>query len=368
MSLLKKSDPDLHVWGFGGPALEQVGTELLYNAKDLTVMGIIGVLKFLPILKEVRAHLLKEISERNPDAILLVDYGGFNLNLAKNIRKTNAQIPIIYFISPQVWGSRPWRIKAIARNVSKMLVIFPFEESLYRGKGVPSEFVGHPLTDRYADEVVAEDLDDFRKKYNLDAAKPLIGIFPGSRKQEITSFMPILLQAISWLHSERSEVQFAISQANPTIAELIYTSMDKAGKIKHAGNLIKFVNAEDNRFLMESSDVLWTKSGTITLEGAFMEKPMLVYYRGDWLSYFIFMLFKRVKYVAWPNLLAGKMVIPELIQLDCRAEQLVRYTRDLLDVPAARTYIAEQLRIVKSYLNKGDYAANAAEHLREYTH
>jgi lipid-A-disaccharide synthase len=124
------------------------------------------------------------------------------------------------------------------------------------------------------------------------------------------------------------------------------------------------VNSDDNRALMASSDLLWTKSGTTTLEAAFMERPMIVYYRGDWLSFPLFILFKRVKYVSWPNLLAGRMLVPELFQLDCRAEQLVRYTRDLLDVPGARESITNQLRDIKSYLTKGDFAANAAEHMQ----
>jgi lipid-A-disaccharide synthase len=144
---------------------------------------------------------------------------------------------------------------------------------------------------------------------------------------------------------------------------LIYEQLEKNGKTKHAGSLIKFVNSDENRVLMASADVLWTKSGTTTLEAAFMERPMIVYYRGDWLSFVIFVLFKRIKYVAWPNILAGRMLVPELFQLDCRAEQLVRYTRDLLDVPAARDSISKQLRDIKSYLSKGDFAANAAEHL-----
>jgi lipid-A-disaccharide synthase len=332
--------------------------------KSMTVLGIIGAIKFLPILKEVRATLLEEIAKRKPDAVLLVDYGGFNLNLAKRIRAEHPNMPIMHFISPQVWGSRPWRINDIARTMNKMLVIFPFEETLYRSRGIDAHFVGHPLTEKYADNSLVMHKEAFCAKYNLDATKPIVGMFPGSRKAEIKTHTGFLLQAALWLHNERPDVQFAISQANPEIGEALYDAFEKVGKTKHAGSLIKFVNAEDNRAFMAASDVLWTKSGTTTLEAAFMEKPMLVFYRGDWLSYVIFILFKRVKYVALPNLLAGRMVVPELFVLDCRADQLVRYTRDLLDVPAAREYIAEQLRSIKSYLNKGDFAANAADQVQ----
>jgi hypothetical protein len=123
------------------------------------------------------------------------------------------------------------------------------------------------------------------------------------------------------------------------------------------------VPAEDNQGLMAASDVLWAKSGTTTLEAAFMERPMVVFYRGDWISYLLFLFFKTVKYVAWPNLLAARMMVPELIQLDCRAAELVRYTRDWLDVPGARTATREELKRIKSYLAKGDFVANAATEL-----
>jgi lipid-A-disaccharide synthase len=362
---LKESDPDLDVWGVGGPALEKTGTRLLYNSQDLAVVGILGVIHMLPLLAQARASLLEEIRKAKPDTVLLVDYGGFNLSLAAKVREAFPDLPIIYFISPQVWGSRPWRIKSIARNITTMLVIFPFEETLYRARGIDAHFIGHPLTDRYADITADPPKQGFCDKYGIDPDKPLVGIFPGSRKSEIKGFMPILVQAISWLHADCPEIQFAISQATPKIAEQIYDSLDALGKTKLSNSVIKFVTSDDNRALMSASDVLWTKSGTTTLEAAFMEKPMLVYYRADWVSFVLFVLFKTVKYISWPNLLAGKMLVPELIQLDCRAEQLVRYTRDLLDVPGARASIAEQLRNIKSYLRKGDFAANAAEHLQK---
>jgi len=361
---LKDLNPDLKVWGVGGPALEKQGAQLLFNSQDLTVVGIMNVLKMLPMLANVRAKLIQEIGKQKPDAVLLVDYGGFNLNLAQLIRRKYGDLPIIYFISPQVWGSRPWRIRAIARTVSKMLVIFPFEQTLYRSHGIDADFVGHPLTESFCDAQSVLSKEEFCQKYNLNANLPLVGLFPGSRKQEIKAFMPALLQAISQLHNERPEVQFAISQANPQIAEHIYDALQKAGKTSYAGSLIKFINADDNRPFMAAADILWTKSGTTTLEAAFLERPMLIYYGGDYLSYLLFVLFKTVKFVGWPNILAGRMLVPELIQLDCRADQFVRYTRDLLDVPGARAQITALLKKIKSYLRKGDFASNAAEHVQ----
>jgi lipid-A-disaccharide synthase len=362
---LKKTNPDLQIWGVGGPELAKDGAELFYRSENLSVIGIFGAIEKLPMAAAMRAKLLKEMAVRRPECVVLVDFGGFNLNLAVALHKRFPDTPVIYFISPQVWGSRPWRINVIKQCCSKALVIFPFEQELYRRNGIDAHFVGHPITERFADMDLGELRRQFCQKYSLNPDKPIIGIFPGSRAGEVHNFMPMIMQAISWLHRLRPEIQFAMSQANPRTAGLIIDGIAKEGGQALIGTTLKLTNSEDNQGLMAASDLLWTKSGTTTLEAAMMEKPMLVFYRGDWLSYIIFMLFKRVKYVALPNLLAGKMLVPELIQLDCRAEQLVRYTRDWLDVPAARADIAEGLRGIKSYLSQGNFAANTAAELQK---
>ena len=362
---LKEQEPELHVWGIGGEQLEKTGVELLYHAHSLTVVGLAESIKFIPKLKKIGQHILAELEKRQPDCVILVDYGGFNLRLARTIRRQFPDLPIIYFISPQVWGSRPYRIKTIKENVSKILVIFPFEETLYRERGIEAHFVGHPITERYASVNLAQARLDFCQRHSLDPQKHIVGIFPGSRSHEIKSFMPILMQAISWLSKERPDVQFVLSQATPKLSELIYDRIEAANMTIRLGRDLKVVPADDNQGLMAASDVLWTKSGTITLEAMFCERPMLVYYRADWLSFILFVLFKSVKYVAWPNLLAGRMLVPELIQLDCRAEQLVRYTRDWLDVPAARAEIRAELGRFKGYLHQGHFASNAADEVQK---
>jgi lipid-A-disaccharide synthase len=365
LTALKRSIPNLQVFGVGGPALEAAGAELLFRAENLAIIGIVNVVRKLPLIAQVRARLLAEVEKRRPNCVMLVDYGGFNLSLAQSLHKKQPELPIVYFISPQVWGSRPWRMKVIARCVSTALVIFPFEEPLYRSRGIDAHFVGHPLTDRFASFDSAVARDTICQKLNLDANKPIVGIFPGSRSGEIKDFMPFLIQAVNWLRRDRPDLQFVMSQANPRIAELIYDGFQKSHALPVLGTTIKLSAPEDNATLMAASDLLWTKSGTTTLEAAMLQKPMLVFYRGDWLSFLLFLMFKRVKYVAWPNLLAGKRVVPELIQLDCRAEQLVRYTRDWLDVPGLRADVANELQAVKSYFQKGDFAANAARHLED---
>jgi lipid-A-disaccharide synthase len=357
---LKVSMPHLKYFGIGGSAMEAEGVELLFNTTTLGVIGIMGVVKAIPLLAAVQKDVLERISQRKPSAVLCVDYGGFNLSLAGKVKKQDPNMPVIYFISPQVWGSRPWRINKIARAVNTMLCIFPFEETLYRKRGINAHFVGHPLLEKLAEETDNRDLDGFYRRYNLDPERPIVGIFPGSRKSEIRNFMGFLMQAVNWIHADRPDVQFVISAATQFIYDEVDDQIQRTNLYHLVGPTVKIIPNDDNYNMMAASTLVWAKSGTTTLEVGLMEKPMLVFYRADWISFVIFLLFKRVKWVAWPNLLAGEMLVPELIQLDCRAEQLVRYTGDWLDVPGLRHEIADKLRLIKKQLGKGDFAANAA--------
>lgn len=356
LAKIRQLAPDLKVWGVGGPGMESQGVELLANCLKFATLGIIEPIKLLPFFAGLRERIIQEIGQRKPAAVLLVDFGGFNIGLAQLLRPRFPTLPIIYFISPQVWGSRPWRINVLKRCISKMLTIFPFEEIIYKSKGVEARFVGNPITMTVPGAAGQVSRESFCRQYGLEPARPIIGVFPGSRKREVTSLMPIVLEAVNWLRSERPELQFVVSRVNSVISDALDKVLDrKAGKDE-----ITLLPAGENLSLMSVSDILWTKSGTTTLEAALFGKPMLIFYRGNWISYWLVLLFKRVKRVGWPNLLAGKPVVPELIQLDCRAEQLVRYTRDWLDVPAARQEISESLKQVKGRLGQGDFAENTA--------
>ena len=357
---LKKENPNLKYFGIGGPALAAEGVEILHHIATLGVIGIVQVLKHLPHLTRVRSQLIEEIKRRKPKALLLVDYGAFNLSLAAKVKAINKDMPVIYFISPQVWGSRPWRINEIAAHVNKMLVIFPFEEALYRRRGIDAHFVGHPLLEKLAEESAGLDKEAFCQRFELDPQKPIVAIFPGSRKSEIGNFMGFLLQSVNWIRSRKPDVQFVLSEANQFIRDEIHEQLFRHKMTHLAGKELKLVPASENYPLMDAADLIWAKSGTTSLEAALMEKSMLVFYRADWLSFVMFLLFKQVKYVAWPNLFAGEMLVPELIQLDCRAEKFVQYTLDWLDVPGIRADISSRLKQIKEKLGKGDFAANAA--------
>lgn len=360
LAMLRRTIPDLHIWGIGGPEMKAQGVELLYDCQALSCFGIVEVLRFLPRLARIKEEILAEVERRRPDAMLLVDFGGFNLRLAEAVRARYKELPIVYFISPQVWGSRPWRINTIARTMSKMLVIFPFEEPLYRSRGVAASFVGHPLAEQIESEERVFERPAFLSRHGLDGKRPLIGVFPGSRAQEIEDLGPVVFQAIDWLAAERPEIQFAVSQASPALACRLEKVLERCRLRRHLGDCLTLIPPGEGRDLMYASDLIWAKSGTTTLEAALMGKPMLIFYRGNWLSYFLFLIFKRVQCVGWPNLLAGHQLVPELIQLDCRPEKLVRYTRDWLDVPGFLAQVSAELRAVRSRLGQGDFAANAA--------
>ncbi len=360
---LKEKEPELDIWGVGGNEMKDAGVRILYNRENITAIGLVEVIRYLPKLAMIREDLLKRIVSEKPDAMLLMDFGGFNVGLATLVRKKTKELPIIYFISPQVWGSRPWRINVIAKAISKMLVIFPFEEALYKRKAVPAKFVGHPLTLKFKAEEKRQSKEEFCKEHGLDAARPIIGIFPGSRKQEIRAHAEVVLEAVDWLAKERPEIQFVISQANQNMADQMQLEMEKLAYLHLLNKRIKTISSEYNEELMTHSDLLWTKSGTTTLEATLIGKPMLIFYRGSWITYMIILLFKIVKYVGWPNLLHGEGIVPELIQLDCRAEQLVKYTRDFLDVPGLMRQTAAGLKELKSHLGEGDFTDNAVSEI-----
>lgn len=360
---LKESAPELYVWGVGGNEMEKAGCKLFYNYEQTTAIGLVEVLRYLPRLAMSRQDMLNRIVKDRPDAVLLMDAGGFNVGLATLVRRQVKDIPIIYFISPQVWASRPWRINAIAKSVSKMLVIFPFEEPLYKSKGVKAQFVGHPLTLKFKPEEQRQSKEDFCRVHGLDPNRPIIGVFPGSRKQEIDCHARLVLEAIDWLRKTRPEIQFVVSVANQSMGDLFQSELEKGGFLRLLGKSLKTISSDYNEELMTHSELLWTKSGTTTLEATLIGKPMLIFYRGSLISYIMIMIFKIIKYVGWPNLLHGEGIVPELIQLDCRAEQLVRYTMDWLDVPGLRKEIASGLKVLKSHLGEGDFTDNAAREI-----
>jgi lipid-A-disaccharide synthase len=360
---VKESMPDLKIWGIGGPAMEAEGIELIENCSTFSGLGIEEVTKKYFRFQRLAKRLLLRIAEQAPSLVLLVDFGAFNLRLAEKLRQQEPDLPIYYFISPQIWGTRPWRINTIARTITKMLVIFPFEEGVYAKKQVPVKFIGHPLTANVPAIETLQSKEEFCQSLAINPDSTIIAVFPGSRKQEIANMLPISLDAMRWLLSKRPHLKFVIGQANETLTEKITKTIEKSGGAHLLGKSL-FVNPPSrNHELMKACDIAWAKSGTTTLEVTLFGKPMLIYYRGPWISYMLICLLKIIKRVGWPNLLAGYDLIPELLQLDCRADQLVRYTCDLLDVPGLRQEISEKLLSLRIQLGERDYVSTGADEI-----
>ena len=360
---LKTLHPELHIWGVGGSEMEDAGVELLYNLKDFATFGVVEVVKFLPMLTRIKKHIVDEVDKRKPNMVLHVDYGGMNLQLAKKIRKKHPDLPIYYFISPQVWASRPWRIKTIAANISKMLVIFPFEEALYKKHGVDARFVGHPLMELIPDDSELPTREEFANSLGMDPEREILAILPGSRPEEIRVHISVVLQAAEELASRRPSLQMVISKASPQLEKMIDDAVDARGLREKLKGHLFFSSGKENYGLLQAADLVWAKSGTTTLEVTMLGKPMLIFYRGNWLSFVLVMLFKTVKNVGWPNLLAGHTLVPELLQLDCRAQQLVRYTIDMLDVPGLRREVGAELASMRRQLGQGNYVDNCTEEI-----
>lgn len=376
---LKERQPELHIYGCGGTQMQEVGVEILYNCNDFAVLGIFEVIKSLFFFYKMRQHLLQSIKERKPEAVLLVDMGGFNIQFATAVRKAHPKLPIYYFTSPQVWGSRPWRIDVLGKAITKMLTIFPFEEPLYTDKKISARFVGSPHLVTLPDPKDLPVRKEFLEDLGLDPEKPVIAVLPGSRRQEVKAHMPILLGAMKELIEKRPdlEFQFIVSRstekvqglideflAKSSLASYMQAENTKDGKSKKR---IATVTLNPNYALYKNSDLIWAKSGTTTLEITLYGRPMIIFFKANFFSYLLFLLFKTVKNVGWPNLLSGKTLVPELIQLDCRQDQFVKYTLDLFEVPGLRREVEAELLSLKELLGQGDYVDNCTEELLKLT-
>lgn len=360
---LKKSAPDLEIWGCGGSMMAAEGVEILHNCEEFTVIGAVEIVKRAKFFIDLEKQIVQALIARKPDAILLIDFGTFNLKLSKAIRKAGIKSPILYFTSPQVWGSRPWRIRTIAKTITKMLVIFPFEVAIYRKNSVPVRFVGHPLLKKNVDDDALPSKEEFCANYKIDPNKPLIGIFAGSRRREVSIFAPTLLKATKGLLNKKSDLQFAFSTANEKLHEQTRAAIREHGMDDLVEKNLFLVGKKDNLNLISASDLVWAKSGTTTLEVTLFGKPMLIIYRGDWWEYALYSTLKTINFIGMPNILAGERLIPELLQLDCRAEQLVKYTDDLMNVPGLRAEVSRKLLRLRDQLGQGDYAANLVEEI-----
>ena len=345
VSELKKMYPDLVVEGIGGDNLKNEGVKLFADHKKMSAVGISPAIIWNHIkLGKLVVDYLK--NEFKPDLVLCIDYGAFNLNVAKFLKK--AGIKVFYYIPPQVWASRKWRINAIKKYIDKVLCIFPFEKPMYESYGIPTHYCGHPLVSQLAPRA---DKEKFFKEHGFDLNKKLVSVFPGSRKFELKQLMKVFIKSAENLRKNHPDLQFCISHA-PNLPDDVYNKYLKNTDFK--------VIKGENQALLSCSDALILASGTVALEACLYQVPMIIAYRGPWIFYFIYLMVICIKKVSLPNIIADKMIVPEIIQGDVSVQNISYQIEKILYNNSYRADFIKQLGEVKELLSDKNSSKEAA--------
>jgi lipid-A-disaccharide synthase len=331
MKELRRLAPQADFFGLGGTRMAGLGLRRVVRAEDVAVMGITEVILHMPHIYREYRKLKASLREERPDLAILIDFPDVNLSLAAELRRL--KIPVVYFVSPQLWAWKKWRVRGVKRNVSRMLVIFPFEEAFYRDHGVAAEFVGHPLADLDPPTVTRE---AFARENGLDASKCWIGLLPGSRARELDANLPPMFEAARLLGPD---YEYLLPVA-PTLKDRQVHAL--AGQAKQAG--VRVVH--DARAVLRHARASVVASGTATVEAALIGNPFVVVYRVSRVTYAVAKRVVRVAHVGMVNLIAGRLIVPELIQHDFTASKVLEQLRPLLENEQARATMQSDLRTV----------------------
>lgn len=358
---LKKLNPDIKIEAIGGYSLKNEGVKLF---SDHSKMALVGLDAIFGIYNHIRLgqNLVNYLTlEYQPDLVLLIDYGGFNLRLAKELKKRG--IEVFYYISPQVWATRKGRINKVRKYVTKMMTILPFEEKLYKDKGINAEYVGHPLISQLPRDFNRE---DFVRQNNLEPNCKIVGIFPGSRKMEINYLMPIFLESARLIHLHSKKIEFCLGQAPNIDDKLINKYLDD---FKKKYNIDIKVLKNQNHALLANSDAVILASGTISLEAAMYGTPMVISYKAPAIAYYLYLLLRYIKFIALPNIIANKQIVGELLQNNAKPElisqeilsllynndrrgQMIHELGQIQDILGDKVASKEVAKIIENYLKK----------------
>jgi lipid-A-disaccharide synthase len=340
ISELRKLDPALDVFGIGGDLLARQGARLVHHAREMGIVGLFNVLRHYPMFRRIFNDMVAALARERPDVVLLVDYPGFNLRIARKCRELGLRV--VYFISPQLWAWRSGRVRAIARTVDRMLVILPFEEEFYRGHGVPVTYVGHPLIEQVGAVVRPPRKDGVTR----------IALLPGSRRMEVDALLPPMLDAVAILAAERN-IEACVVQA-PTIERARIEAI-----LRERGSDVPVVT-HDHGERIAASDLAFSASGTVTLECAIVGTPVIVMYRLTRATYWVAQRVVKVPHFSLVNIIAGRNVVPELIQHDVSGERIAAEARRMLD-PAVYEGLRADLAEVRARLGEPGAGRRAAE-------
>ena len=345
---MHKIDPEIRFYGVGGGNLKEAGAELIADAADMAVVGLTEVVSKLGMILKVMAQLKASLKKDKPDLVILIDYPDFNLPIAKAAKKYG--IKVFYYISPQVWAWRQGRIGKIKKVVDKMAVILPFEADLYREAGVDVTFVGHPLLDVVRTKYPRKEA---LRRFNLREDATTVGILPGSRESEVTRLLPVMLGAAEIIDKEIGPVQFVL----PLAATLDIAFVSQI--IARYSVPVRLIPNEVYD-VIGCADIAMVASGTATLETALMETPMVIIYKVSAPSYYVGKMVINVDHIGLVNIIAGKTVVPELIQFEASPEKIAAMVMDIITDSKRMADIKTELSKIRDMLGSPGAAERTA--------
>jgi len=335
----------LMVKAIGGIHLKNAGADIFFDSKYLGSMGLTEVISKLSLYLNLERELLFQLSTFRPDVLILTDFPGFNLRIAKKVKQISPSTKIVYYMPPQVWAWNVSRTKILSRYCDLILCGLPFEEEFHRKHGVNASYVGNPVLH----ELEKFDREKVREEFGIKKNEFLIGLFPGSRKSEIHFMLPVLLKASVLLEKAFPNIKFLIAKAQTVNLEC--ESPDSHIPILPPGN---------NHKLLCASDIVWLTSGTVTLEAALYETPMILGYRSNMMNYFLYMLLKRINMIGLPNIIYGEKIVPELTQSKATAQNYFEITKKWLENPEELEKIKGLLKTVKEKITDKNASVEAA--------
>lgn len=341
---IKKRLPESRFFGIGGKKMEDEGVKLFFHIEKISVVGFWEAFMKVGNIRKILRSIVEKMRNMKPDALILVDFPGFNLRLAPFAK--NLGIKVIYYITPQVWAWGGWRLRSMYKNIDLALVIFPFEERIFSSYGIKTSFVGHPILDEMS---LKKSKELFCKEHALSPEKPIIALLPGSREGEIKRILPIMLLISKEIKKRRSDVQFIL----PTISEVMEGFLPDKRDIR-----IIYDETSDG---IHVADTALAASGTVTLETAFLGTPSVIIYKISILTYLIIKWLIKLPYIGLVNIVRGKKIIPEYIQFSIRINQISDEILRMLEDTRYVATIKEELKEVKKILGKKGASKNAAE-------
>jgi len=355
VSELQAREPSIEIAGLGGDRFAQAGGRLLAHYRGLSATGLVEPLRVVPRALALIRQLTEAARTFRPDVFVPIDFPDVNFRLMAAMKKLG--IPVAYYIAPQLWAWRPWRMRAMQRDVSKVIVIFPFEEALYRDAGVPVAFVGHPLVEMAEAAVAGRTREELRTGLGLEPASPTVALLPGSRRNELERLVPVMAAALPGLAARLEHAQFVVAGA-PHLADALYAPLRQAAAPLHRPlTLVR----EQTDAVLAAADVAITASGTATVQGAIHGCPMVVIYKLSPMTYRLGKPFVKVDTYAMANLIAGTRLVPELIQDACTPARIVEEAVSLAADPARHAAVVAGLREVRNRVAMPGASGRAAE-------